>query len=270
MPEKPSLVDRLLGPSLDDAGEELAEGLRRPGVRKRAALIVVVALLMATVMLFALNPAWALALWNAPDLHVSFDRPAESGGGSTKAPTSAPTPALLTPIVSEDQGIELEGNTSVSSETTALVTSPSDGDLVPELSRFEGIYSGVPADGCLWLFIDSPWNSLLFPQGPLWTRTDGTFDRIVAIGSGNDDDHLKEFVVNVGWIPQTTCDLWSATGEPVGTPIEAAEVGDDPQFALPPIKELPPSTVLYSSVRVVLDRNLESSVPTNEDGAEIK
>ena len=273
MPEKPSLLDRLLGPSVDDAGEELAEGLRRPGARKRAAVIGFTAFLVFAIVILAINPSLVFQVANVPDLSSIISDSDREGSEPTQAGPSPPPPPTLTvppPTVSQVAGTTLDAQGGGSSEAPAQIMSPADGDSVPELSRFEGTYSNIPIDGCLWLFIDSPWNSLLFPQGPVWKREDGTFDRNVAIGAGNDDDHLKEFVVNIGWVPQTICDLWSAIGQPVGTPSGGSEAASEPQLSLPPIKELPPGVVLYSAVTVTLDRNLESFAPSAEDSSEIK
>lgn len=238
MPEKPSLLERFLAPSADDAGEALAGALRRPGVRKRAAIIGFTTILVVAIFVLAINPSlalqpsWTLPLNKLSDFSSIVSESEDPATEPTRVDPTAPplpTPTTPPPSVSEVESSTTDGEASDSLRPTARITSPVDGASVPELSRFEGEFENMPADGCLWLFIESPWNSLLFPQGPLWDKQDGTFGRNVAIGAGNDDDHLKKFVVNVGWVPQVTCDLWGAIVQPVGTPIEGSVAGTETQ-----------------------------------------
>lgn len=270
------LLERVLGPSLDDAGQDLAERLRRPGARKRVltigGTILLVAFLLTGAALVSSQSLRAATVTRVVD-GVTGLVPSRGQDATQHEPTPPqaplPTPTAQPPSVADVQGVTEKREISGSSEPFIRITSPLDGASVPELSRFKGVFGNMPA-GCFWLFIEGPWNSLLFPQGPLWDNRDGTFSRNVAIGAGNAGDQGKEFVVNVGWVPQVTCDVWDALTQPVGTPTENAKGSSESSLALSPLKALPPDVVLYSSVTVILDRNLGSSEQSPDDSSENK
>jgi hypothetical protein len=280
MAKNQNLRERLFGPAFDVVGKALARYLRQPGVLQRvlilgfASLLVAAAIAAVTKPSLALQPARLLQLDKIQNISLTInDSDTDTPVPTRQAPTASPkpTPTEQLPSVSEVDSETTDGKTSGSLEAFLRITFPLDGASVPELSPFKGEFGNLPSDvGCLWLFIENPWNSLLFPQGRLWDKKDETFTRIVAIGAGNEHDQGKEFVVNVGTVPQVTCDEWDALSQPVGTPTENTKGQSEPILAIPPLKALPEGVVLYSSIKVVLDRGLGSSEPSNDDPAENK
>lgn len=239
--------NEFLKPIMREVGEDLARASRALPKWRRILIVGGVAALVVSIMAFAAcGPSRVGSFFSVVvDLseHTSLIDP--TGSSTALVPTTAPPkqdePTVAAPPPASTGDLTPQPNQAA--EVQAFITSPANDTTVPELTRFEGIFSNLPQADCLWLLIDSPWNKFLFRQGPLWTRQDGTFDRRVTIGSGYPDDQGKSFVVNVAFVPEAVCSQW----------LEEDRI---PGGYLSQIDQLPDGVVLISSVVVHLDRTI--------------